>query len=144
MGYSVTGQLSYGIPVGVAEDRFGFDNPDTPAWALEEHDPIGHAEQLLLASIGFTETWSADNDGYHQRRAEAEQRLGVAFELFGLGDYAGYLLVAKHLRATGPIPLTVNQEVLAVPEGADATLLHASEVLGLIGEPRWMLTGLYF
>lgn len=147
MGYSVKGQLSYGIPVGFEEDRFGFgfDNPDAPVWVQDEYDPIGHATQLLLASVaGFTETWSEGNDGYHRRRAEAEKRLGVTFELFGLGDYAGYLLAAKHLHASGPWPVTIDKEALAVPDDANATLLHAAEVLGLPCEPAWMLTGLYF
>lgn len=145
MGMSVKGQLSYGFKVGFIEERCGFayDDPAMPPW-LREEDAIGEAERLLLASVGFTETWHEGNDGYFARRKDAEQRLGVSFELFGYGDYAGYLLVAEHRQSGQGVPLDIDPATLTVPDGTDEQLLRAAAVLRIERRPRWILTGLYF
>ena len=144
MGMSVKGQLSYGFDVGFAEEQFGFyDDPAAPEW-VHQDDPIGAAEQLLLDSIGFTETWAEGNIGYFSRRKDAERELGVTFELFGYGDYAGYLLVAEHRQSEQGVPLDINPVTLTVPDGTDDRLLRAAAMLGIERHPRWILTGLYF
>jgi hypothetical protein len=146
MGYSVSGQLSFGINIGNEEDNYGFEEDKTPNWAQSE-SPIEEAERLLYQSIGFDDDLPLDERGsdFYVARRQAQYKLGVKFQLYGVADYTSWMLVGLHVQASDGGPVTITEADLTLPEGMMKQLEHASKVLGLEDrKPRWMLTGLYF
>lgn len=145
MGYSVTGQLSFGIDIGNEEDDYGFLDTEGPAWA-KAPDAIEEAERLLYASVGFDDDVPAADrdDEFHIARRQATYRLGVAFQRYGLADYTSWMLVGLHVRALDGAPVTITEADLTLPDQMLNQFRHATRVLGLERRrPRWMLTGLY-
>ena len=146
MGYSVSGQLSFGINIGNEEDNYGFDQDQTPAWAQGE-SPIEEAEHLLYQSVDFDDDLPIDerDKDFYTARRQAKYKLGVGFELYGVADYTSWMLVGLHVRASDGGPVTITEADLTLPEGMMDKFRHATKVLGLDDrKPRWMLTGLYF
>lgn len=146
MGYSVSGQLSFGVNIGNEENNYGFDEDRTRVWA-QHKSPIEEAERLLYQSVGFDDDLPIDERGpdFYTARRQAKYKLGVNFQLYGVADYTSWMLVALHVQAPGGAPVTITEADLTLPEWTMKRFEHASQVLGLEDrKPRWMLTGLYF
>lgn len=138
MGSSSVGILAYGYNCG---DDFGFDwDAEKPAWYDEDEGWENSAMAALLAAVGFTEEWEPNN-GYWDRRHEAEAKLGVKLTNYGCGDYSGVILAAV-VHRVGDYG---GEEVdLTLPEGCEQRLMWAREVLGLdVGEIGWILASYY-
>lgn len=146
MGYSVSGQLSFGINLGSSENDYGFEEDAVPEWARGK-DAIGTAERLLYRSVGFDDSLPADERGadFYVAKRQAKYKLGVQFQLYGVTDHTSWMLVALHVEAPGGAPVTISEADLRLPEWTMKRFTHATKVLGLERrKPRWMLTGLYF
>lgn len=144
MSADLHGQLSFGYDLGTREEGFVFTDDTAPAWT-RERDAIGAAEELLLASVGFTEDGIDGAEGSRfDRRRRAQFQLGVEIKMYGSDRYARWMLVGLHVQSAGIGPTEVTEADLLVSEMRLEQLRHAAQVLGVTGTPRWMLTGIYF
>jgi hypothetical protein len=150
MGQSTDAILAYGYDLGGAEGwnlqglgEYG----EMPAlgWYDPENDDAGFEEaamDTMLASVGFTETdWRAD--GYRDRKAAAQQRIGVELVSHCSSEYPMYVLAAKSTTAwRGSPKLFDPAELGTVPAEWDDKLRAALAVLGLTPtqeRARWVL-----
>ena len=149
MGISSDGILVFGYNLGGDEsgweiEQAGEDGEWEPEWVDEDGDVIDGAEKRLLTAAGFTETdWQAD--GYHERRREAQARVGVELESYCSGDYPMYLLAAHRITVYRGDVKTIDfaaLEAQRVSEDWAGKLRRAVEALGITpkqAEPAWLL-----
>ncbi|MER7361887.1 hypothetical protein [Nonomuraea wenchangensis] len=149
MGTSTNAMLAYGYDLGSADgwkirEAGEFSEPILD-WYDEDSDDgfIEQAEARLLAAHGLTGTW--EDDGYYDRKEEAQARAGVEFDSYCHSEYPMWLLATK--------VITVHRgdsEVLDLPalmaetaeNGWDDKLRQACEVLGITPKqerPGWVL-----
>lgn len=152
MGSNLSAHLAYGYDLGSEEDfnaaeRGEYGEPKLPWYGEsdddEQDDERGEeefadaVERILLAEIGgFTETWSASNDGYYDRKRAAQARVGVEIEFSGGGGYPGWMLVAtgSERSCDWSEAMTLNLDRMRVDPGSldwDAKLAAAIKVLGI-------------
>lgn len=140
MGTSTDAILAYGFNLGGLDKGIsfkGFDDGDMPEWAEGDFDEAVH--KRLLASVGFDEKWSKENEGFFARKREAERLLRVELVYHCSSEYPMYILSAKAFSANRGYPVTVD---FNIPADADKHLQEAAEVLELdLGNrtPRWLL-----
>ena len=135
-----TGILAYGFGLGSRDDI----STDQLPWFVEDDGIVESAEKALLASVGFTETWTKGDKGYFDRKRDAEKRLGVEIVWTGTWDYPGFVLAATKQEVEWSEVKPID---LAVPDGADEKLRRAIAALpGLKlvnDEPGWLLAAFY-
>lgn len=160
MGSAARAYLVYGFDLGTDEDfkaaeRGEYDEPILP-WLPgddgNDDEVEGFADaalRVLLASVGFTEEWSADSEGYFDRKRAAEQQIGVEFDFSGSGDYPGYVLLASGSSRSVEWAETMSLDAAALaaprPEW-DAKLAAALAALGIHptqDRPRWLVYPCY-
>lgn len=154
MGMDPDARLAYGYDLGTMETfratpRTEYDSPDLP-WLDEDNSDLAEqAKEVLLASVGFTETWERGADGFYERQREAEARLGVEFTFAGSHDYPGFILAAtgsaKSVEWTETMALDPAELSLPRPQW-DAKLAAALAALGVVpdqGGPRWLVFPFY-
>lgn len=155
MGSSPTAILAYGYDIGGAEDwkirEAGEYGDPTVAWYNDDEDADGfvtQAENRLLVASGFTETdWQVD--GYHARKREAENRLGVTFRYYCSFEYSSYVLATKVITVDwGETELLDLPKLMAEPaeQGWDDKLAAALCVLEITPNqerPGWGLYAFY-
>lgn len=114
-------------------------------WYDEDSDDdfVEQARERLLAAHGLTGTW--EDDGYYERKEQAQASAGVEFESYCSGDYPMYVLAAKSITVSRG-----HSEVLDLPalmaepadQGWDDKLRQACEALGITPtqeRPGWVL-----
>lgn len=151
MGVSTNGVLLYGYNLSSGDSEWAVREVGEYGqlqvdWFGEDDDDFhAVAEARLLASAGFTETWSSENEGYFAREREAKARLGVKFETYCSLDYPMYALAAKgsvHTAYRGdckPVSFAVQPEW-------DDQLRRALKVLGMTPtqeRAQWLLCSLW-
>ncbi len=151
MGQSTNAVLAYGYDLGGDESEWKIEEAGEygawePDWHHdEETDLISAAEQRLLESVGFAETYEDGADGYFRREREAQERLGVKFESYCSGDYPMWVLAAHKITVyRGDSEVIDPAELAALPErnGWDAKLQAAVKTLGITpkqAKPAWLL-----
>jgi hypothetical protein len=133
MGMTAGAHLVYGYNLGPQDDL-----EDMPEEFFEDPD------DMLLKWAGFTEEWAPGKEGYFNRKAAAEDKVGVEFVSSGHVDYPGWLLIARGSRRSGywePFALDVGEISQPRPDW-DAKLAAAFPALGLVlpeGGPHWLL-----
>ncbi|WP_433330049.1 hypothetical protein [Spirillospora sp. CA-294931] len=156
MGISATAQLVYGYNLGGGEIDWLVEEATGEYGALhldwyDEQDDVEEvgdfvdvAMRRLLASVGFTETdWRAA--GYHERKKEAQQRLGVTFETYCSSEFPIYVLTAHTITAAQGHAQTMDMAALQrqpTENRWDAQLDTALQTLGLTPtqpRPAWLL-----
>lgn len=153
MGMDPEAKLVYGYALGGDEDSEGWQIVEAgeygewePDWAGDD-DVMDAAEKRLLASVGFTET-DYKIDGYHDRKRDAEARLGVKFALHG-GEWSCRALVTHEVSVEwgDTAELDFAELMAARVEGDwDAKLAHAVAALGVTPKqerPAWLLLAAY-
>jgi hypothetical protein len=155
---TIQAELHYGYNLGDPDNGSGWEfaevtdeYAETPAlpWWDEDGDSFGEqAMTQLLTAAGFTET-DRRADGYHQRRRDAEERLGVEFENTGY-EASRALLVAKGTERTAYTSEVTELDpaamAAAATEAMDGALAEALRVLGITPaqtKPAWLLTCYY-
>lgn len=150
MGMSTNAMLAYGYNLGGDDlgwnvqqvDADGLLKVDWPA--LDDDGFQEAARQVLLASVGFTETdWRAD--GYFDRQRAAEARIGVKIDSHCSGDYPGWFLATRIITVYRGDVSAVDFAALnaqAASENWNGRLAKALEALGLTPtaeHPQWLL-----
>jgi hypothetical protein len=148
MGTSTNAYLMYGYDLGNSDEwkiqGLGEYGEWEPEW-LEDDDLPTSAEKALLASVGFTEEWSKENEGYFGRRQVVQDQIAVTIESHCSAEYPMYVLSAKMIRATRGNPKVVDPDYLqraAITEDLNVKLTRACTVLGIQPiqtEPLWLL-----
>jgi hypothetical protein len=149
MGQSTNAVLAYGYDLG-SDDKWKihetgeYDEPVLP-WYDEDSDEgfIEQAEARLLAAHGLTGTW--EDDGYYDRKEDAQERAGVEFESYCHSEYSMWLLATKVITVhRGDSKVLDLPALMAEPaeHGWDDKLRQACEVLGITPKqesPGWVL-----
>lgn len=158
MGQSATASLRYGIYIGGDEEEWMLEEysdddyalTGTASWISEASDTDDDwqslAEAKLLVAAGFTETYSASNEGYFERRNKVDEKVLVEIEWFGSYEYSTYALVLKKPE----FHVNWGVEKIDLPHilssaAWDTDLREACEVLGITPTetPGWLLGAHY-
>lgn len=153
MGVSTDGILAYGYNLGGDDSGWEIEQAGEygdwePSWidtdAEEIIDIAVVIEDQLLASVGFTEgDWEVD--GYHDRKRDAQTRLGVELKTYCSDNSPMYLLCAHSITAYRGHVKTIGFAELdkqRVEQDWDAKLKRATEALGVTPKqaaPSWLL-----
>jgi hypothetical protein len=148
VGTSTNAMLAYGYDLCGEPWKFRevgeYDEPVLP-WYDEDSDDgfIEQAEARLLAAHGLTGTW--EDDGYYDRKEQAQARAGVEFDSYCHGEYPMWLLAAKVITVyRGDSKVLDLPALMADPaeKGWDDQLAAAIETLGITptqDKPGWIL-----
>jgi hypothetical protein len=154
MGMDPEARLAYGYDLGTFEDfkatpRSEYGGPELPWLDEDSTDLAAAAEPILLASVGFTEEWTAGNEGFFDRQCAAEEALGVDFDFAGTHDYPAFLLVAKGSQRSvewaDSMTLDPAEIATARPDW-DVKLAAALTALGITPTqdgPKWLVFPFY-
>jgi len=143
MGTSTNAMLMYGYDLGGGDGPWKLEGVDEydgleRPWLGEDDDFEEAAMKVLLATVGYVapDEYVA---GEYQRKADAEQRLGLTVEYHCSGDYPMYVLSAKtytaHRGDCDVVDFTIDSEW-------NERLARGLEALGLKPtqpEPCWLL-----
>lgn len=155
MGADPEARMAYGYDLGTVEDfkaaeRGEYGSPALPWFDEDDEDGFeDKAEKLLLTSVGFTETWSRENTGFHAREREAKARLGVEFDRCGTYEYPGWVLIASGSARSveWAQTMTVNPAEIGAPRPEwDEKLASALKALGITPTqdgPKWLAYPFY-
>ncbi|MEU8040901.1 hypothetical protein [Streptosporangium sp. NPDC049078] len=150
MGTSTDAILAYGYDLGCGDEwkfrEVGEYGEPVLDWYDDEADDTfaDQAEKRLLESVGFAEEWAPDN-GYWDRKKEAETRLGIKIETYCKDDYPMYVLAAKVITVSrGDVEILNLPALMDEPteHGWDHGLRTALTVLGITPtqeQPAWVL-----
>ena len=145
MGMSSSAFLVWGIDLGRSDDR---DLPlpweETDAGAFDE--VFAKALGVEAPNVEYSETAKALHSDYWDRKHKAIKASGV--NLFGYGhrEYQGAVL-----GVTASLTKSIEYGCEALPDGASFVvdpawrqqLLVARMLLGIQGEPKWLLASAY-
>lgn len=123
MGRYLGAELIYGYNIGSAEDGWNFSELQAgaeskvpwPAWVKKDNyegdgpeDLITQIIDRLLKCMGGFETIDWDYIGedprpqdYYQAMSDAEKKLGITYDMYGLEGWSGYILGYKLLESSG-------------------------------------------
>lgn len=156
MGQSTDAILVYGYDLGGADEgwkvkglgKYGELPPLD--WYDEDQDddfPAAVEKRLMAAVAGFTEQWApgAGENGYFDRKAQAEKKVGVKLKTYCSLSVPAYALAAHATTvARGEVEYIDPQDMLWRPpsEDWDSRLVVALDALDLAPvqeRPRWFL-----
>lgn len=174
MGRSLSTKIVYGYDIGSqnSDDGWNFEEFDAstyemkwPEWVteLDDDEPddfITQAKARLMSKLGGFEDsddWESNDPEvsrtYYDRKRAAEKRLGLDFEIYGVGDYTEWVLgfeLARERDGFGEL----DQELIATllnplnMADMDYRLREAIRVLQLHPKgqaaPRLLLLASYF
>ncbi|MEV8610208.1 hypothetical protein AB0383_20165 [Amycolatopsis sp. NPDC051373] len=153
MGMHASAYLMYGYDLGGAEEGWKIEEAGEygewePEWAEDAGDPMGSVDDVLLRSVGFTETdWRVD--GYFDRERAAKERLGVEVSSYGYHESASWMLTTKTIRGEDYGADAFDPaELLSLPaaNGWDEKLRDALNTLGITPTqeaPSWFFVSNY-
>lgn len=131
MGRNLSTKIVYGYDIGSAngDDGWKFEEFNRSTYEMEwpdwverevgdEDDPddfISQAKDRLLTQItgfqtlGYDEIWP---DSYYKQKNDAQKRLGIEFEIYGVGDYTEWVMGFEMARDSDSISV-LDQELIA-------------------------------
>lgn len=173
MGRSLSTKIVYGYDIGSqnSDDGWKFEEYDAadyrmhwPEWVTELDDDDDEPDDFITQAKGrllteltgfkvrtdYSEEWP---DSYYKEKHAAEKRLGLEFEIYGVGDYTEWVLGFEMARESDGIG-EIDSELIAAllnplnMADMDYRLREAVRVLGLHPKaqpaPRLLLLASYF